>query len=171
MNLVFDIATVLGLLALFGAAAVVLAVLLALVAPVIADAVSGTGKQGRPAACGTEQSRQDACDTTTEVNMKGRFALVSCLAIAFILLGTLPGCQSWRGFDVDMALVTDDGRTFEVHRTPAGVDIAGEFVEPKTGLIFVLGEGIGNITARDPRTGLQITIKPKYPEPEPDPAE
>ena len=63
--------------------------------------------------------------------------------------------------DIDVSFVADDGRTFKIHRTPQGLDVEGEFIESKTGLVFTLGEGVGAFTVRDPRSGLQVAIKPK----------
>lgn len=91
--------------------------------------------------------------------MKKRIALVLLLACVLAATSLLPGCQLFDG--VDVALVTEDGRTFAIHQTDQGVDIVGEFIEPHTGLVFVLGEGVGNIAARDPHTGLMVRIRQK----------
>lgn len=97
-----------------------------------------------------------------ENTMKNRIALVLLLACGLAATSLLTtGCQLFDGVGVEVALVTEDGRTFAVHQTEQGIDIVGEFIEPHTGIVFVLGEGVGNITARDPKTGLQVTITPK----------
>jgi hypothetical protein len=102
-----------------------------------------------------------------ENTMKKRIALVVLLACGLTATALLNGCGTFGNgridlpFDIDVALVTEDGRTFHIHQTAQGLDIEGEFVEPKTGIVFILGEGVGNITARDPKTGLQVTLSPK----------
>lgn len=100
-----------------------------------------------------------------EYSMKKRILFVALLAVAVVGLSLTTGCKylDGLGFGVDIALVSEDGREFAINQTPDGIDIQGEFIEPHTGIVFVLGEGIGNIIARDPSTGLQVTIKPKDP--------
>ncbi len=107
-----------------------------------------------------------AARKTKEVSMKKRIAFVGLLAVLFASLSLIFGCTLFGGASVEVALETDDGRKFVIHQTPDGIDIQGEFFEPHTGFVFVLGEGIGNLTARDPRTGLQVTITPKAPHPQ-----
>ena len=99
--------------------------------------------------------------------MKKRITLVILLACGLAAASLLSSCGTFGNGQIDLplnvaiALVTEDGRTFAIHQTEQGLDIQGEFIEPHTGLIFVLGEGIGAITARDPKTGLQVTLTPK----------
>lgn len=64
--------------------------------------------------------------------------------------------------DINVEWVSDDGRTFKITRLANGqLDVQAEFTEPSTGLVFVLGEGVGALTIRSPQTGLQISIQPE----------
>lgn len=90
------------------------------------------------------------------------------LVVAALLALLVGGCSTLGNgkidppaFDVDVAWVSEDGRVFRVVNDANGVDLQGTFIEPKTGLVFTLGEGIGSLTIRDPSTGLQTTIVPK----------
>lgn len=112
----------------------------------------------------------------TEVNMKSRIALVAILAIAFTAISFLSGCSTLgngkidpggvvlldlTAIDVSVQWVSEDGREFSLINENGQFDLEAEFIEPKTGLVFTMGEGPGNVTIRDPMTGLQVQVKPK----------
>ena len=114
--------------------------------------------------------------STKEYSMKSRITLAAIMMACAVIVLLQPGCSTFgngkidpggvelvdlTGIDIDVEWVSADGRTFKVTQTGNGIDVVAEFVEPKTGLVFVLGEGIGTFTIRDPATGLQTTIHPK----------
>ena len=110
---------------------------------------------------------------------KNRIIMVAVLAIGLILIGMAStGCSTWgngkidpggvvlldlTAIDISVQWVSEDGRSFSLINEDGQFDLQAEFIEPRTGLVFVMGEGPGNITVRDPETGLQVNIKPKNP--------
>ena len=109
---------------------------------------------------------------------KNRMIMVAVLAIAMIIIAVASGCSTLgngkvdpggvvlldlTAIDVSVQWVSEDGRSFSLVNDDGQFDLQAEFIEPRTGLVFVMGEGTGNVTIRDPETGLQVSIAPKNP--------
>jgi len=104
----------------------------------------------------------------------GRVALVVALAVVFFLLPS--GCGTFGNGKIDpggvvlldlsqlqvgLRFVGQDGTPYTVTRTGSGaIDVQAEFQDPH-GNVYTLGEGVGNLSIRNPETGLQLTISPK----------
>lgn len=100
--------------------------------------------------------RQEGRHEALGMRKKG-MALAALAALVLVAGCSMVG----KGIDVDVEWVSADGRAFRVVNDANGIDVQGTFVEPKTGIIFTLGEGIGSVVIRDPSTGIQTTIVPK----------